>query len=1261
MALRPLLHLVEPPHRALIVNKGLPERADPRTALIRAEELCARWYDLFPPRSTAPIRTARSYDLFPPRKDPRTAPIRAEELRALVRKFNLHHARHFWRNHPSKDDVVYALNRHIRHLKYLQASHESKRAGRGATATGLSAATLNLSAAAATLSPATAPPFGGSKGGKRGGHGGQHELDDPLGSLDSATAAAVLRQQYCSEVAGPTLSRSKSRPPPPLSTEHFQRGMIVLSRWGTGRTTGQPHQEDFLSTCSRDDDTDEEREGGDTGGGGEGGGGEDASQAPQKKLGAAGHGGRGEKEDEDDPASPRSPAAPALPAMDGSPAQPGSAAATGAAALRARIFDRAPSPPPPLPAPVDEAAERKCIFDRAPSPPPPAVPIDEAAERKRQSRLRAQQKCSVALLNMTLRDCTANAFLGEYQLLPPLLDLMRGAPGEGGGGGGRGGARVQGDLGVLTNCCAAVVNLLSEEDCKASRLPQGGAMPFHYPSFKPSFPFLMQPPLQPPNASRLLQGGAVPILKNVVAQCGTASRLLQGGAVPVLKDVASRLLQGGAVPILKDVVAQCGDERVRQCSAAALAALSAFAGAEEWLVQDGALGALSSLARMPNLYTSRLALAGLVNVALILTAGRADNTQRLVVSACRDLVVNVALILTAGRAGNTQPLVVRQISHLLQETDDSEIASFCAAAALNLTVLPNVRAYLDDQVVDIALTVLRSVTVVDIALTVLRSVTVEQRNGAGERSVTIAEEVPETGPEEASSVSTVPGTDPAAPHGRSAAEAEPTIVACAWTLYNLIPNKMCRFRMAGDGMVVELARLLRPSAAVTDAARRACTVVLAEIASAAVTDAARRVCTVVLAETTRYSDIIGVLLDDGIISAFATNLSSADAACVATCADGLSNLVCMPESHARSNFNSADAACVATCADGLSNLACMPENHARMLEGTVTTQLLAVLTRPAAAADDAERSPEHAAERYQQASDARRHVLRVLTSLACNPVALPALIEAGLANWHELPEAAVQVNWHESQEAAEQVSIILYNISCNPALRHSLAVPAAAATAAAAAAAAALPAAAAVEIRAGGPAQRRSRQPSYGAVPPTLRLLVGLVGKHRVPTVQGPCLGALQNLSTPPPSDDQPFTLGHSLLDAGVMDALAAAREKGAGASIGEHCASVLFNLTCSSKHCASVLFNLSCSSKLAQRMVEVGGVSLLTQLAHQHFMFEVHLVQRMVEVGGVSLLTQLAHQHHKGQATKRLCAAAFCNITVSAAHDEYLRKCRRV
>lgn len=43
------------------------------------------------------------YDLFPPRRDPETAPIRVEELRELVRKWNLHQERNFWRNNTTKE------------------------------------------------------------------------------------------------------------------------------------------------------------------------------------------------------------------------------------------------------------------------------------------------------------------------------------------------------------------------------------------------------------------------------------------------------------------------------------------------------------------------------------------------------------------------------------------------------------------------------------------------------------------------------------------------------------------------------------------------------------------------------------------------------------------------------------------------------------------------------------------------------------------------------------------------------------------------------------------------------------------------------------------------------------------------------------------------------------------------------------------------------------------------------------------------------
>lgn len=50
-----------------------------------------------------------------------------EELRSLVRKWNLHHKRHFWRENPTKDDIVTALIRHIFLVKKAHTYIEKKR------------------------------------------------------------------------------------------------------------------------------------------------------------------------------------------------------------------------------------------------------------------------------------------------------------------------------------------------------------------------------------------------------------------------------------------------------------------------------------------------------------------------------------------------------------------------------------------------------------------------------------------------------------------------------------------------------------------------------------------------------------------------------------------------------------------------------------------------------------------------------------------------------------------------------------------------------------------------------------------------------------------------------------------------------------------------------------------------------------------------------------------------------------------------------
>jgi hypothetical protein len=80
----------------------------------------------------------------------------------------------------------------------------------------------------------------------------------------------------------------------------------------------------------------------------------------------------------------------------------------------------------------------------------------------------------------------AGAFLGEYQLLAPLLELTQSSgssttsssshhdtnhnshSGGNSRGNSRGSGASLGDVGVLRNCAAALVNLLSERDCKVN-------------------------------------------------------------------------------------------------------------------------------------------------------------------------------------------------------------------------------------------------------------------------------------------------------------------------------------------------------------------------------------------------------------------------------------------------------------------------------------------------------------------------------------------------------------------------------------------------------------------------------------------------------------------------------------------------------------------------------------------------------------------------------------------------------------------------
>jgi len=66
------------------------------------------------------------YKIFPHNSDPANAPIRMEELKLLVRQWNMHHERNFWRNHPDKDSVVMALYKKLKELKAIKEAKLNK-------------------------------------------------------------------------------------------------------------------------------------------------------------------------------------------------------------------------------------------------------------------------------------------------------------------------------------------------------------------------------------------------------------------------------------------------------------------------------------------------------------------------------------------------------------------------------------------------------------------------------------------------------------------------------------------------------------------------------------------------------------------------------------------------------------------------------------------------------------------------------------------------------------------------------------------------------------------------------------------------------------------------------------------------------------------------------------------------------------------------------------------------------------------------------
>ncbi|CAM9301732.1 unnamed protein product [Chrysoparadoxa australica] len=405
------------------------------------------------------------YDLFPPRRDPRTAPIRMEELRALVRKWNLHHERHFWRNHNSKDDVVMALIRHIKKEQVQQDSavkqkakrEEEKRRQYGA-------------------------PFGGSTA-----WNGMSSILHPI-ELDYCDAG---KENILIPID--IALRGDRKPKDP----DFGEGMVIMSRRAMGET-----------------------------------GGEGPLLLPLR-LNKKHTRGKGEDRESNEVQAFGESAAQHLDELDGS-----------------------------------------------------------LTSSTRQGKLRAQQKCSLAMLNMTQRDQMSKSFLEGFGLLQPLLELIH----------------LDQDLEVLYNCMACVVNILTER-------------------YK-------------------------------------VTKLIESGVVPVLKTMAAH-----------------EDERVQQYTAISLFIMTTHSGIEEWLVQDGAVAALNLLLRSPNIFTTRLGLAGLVNLSMVMTASKADATQR---------------------------TVIKSAGALMRESSDHELGHFCAVLIHNLTVLESIWIHLDDSAAAVCMRIAQS-------------------------------------------------------------------------------------------------------------------------------------------------------------------------------------------------------------------------------------------------------------------------------------------------------------------------------------------------------------------------------------------------------------------------------------------------------------------------------------------------------------------------------------------------------------------------
>ncbi|CAM9140790.1 unnamed protein product [Ectocarpus sp. 6 AP-2014] len=470
--------------------------------------------------------------LFPPRRNPESAPIRMEELRALVRKWNLHHKRNFWRENPTKDDVVAALNHHIKHMKLVHDHIENKKAERREADR-------------------------------------KRQVQNAIGEVvsSSKTANCMKRRPpletssdtclYSEGVALPRLDRPADAS---LRPDSIESGIIYMSRWRQEHGKGDKLASD-----------------------------------------------KGEKD-----------------------------------ALHEKLERMSVSPQ------HDEAEDDGDVDDLQ-------------ASKDDMNKMQAQRKCCLALVNMTMRDQMSQAFLDEYGLLPPLLEITH----------------ANQTVDVLLMGLACILNILSEE-------------------YK-------------------------------------INKLVEAGLIGVARPLSGH-----------------EDERVQQHAAGIFLAISSCSGLEEWLVQDGAIPALNALARSATVLTAQLATGGLVNIAITLTAAQADSMQR---------------------------VVMRTVTNLLSGSCDSDGLHFCALAAKNLTVLDNVRAYLDDQVAGIAIDILA-------------------RLGSG---------------------------------------SDDTVILCTAAIFNCVAQKQSRLRATDKNLVAECQRLI--SVCGSDA-QHSCTVLLAEVSKH--TDVANR-------------------------------------------------------------------------------------------------------------------------------------------------------------------------------------------------------------------------------------------------------------------------------------------------------------------------------------------------------------------------------------------------------------------------------------